>query len=83
MASGKRPLLIGGSIVSLAAAAFVIRDGGTLGNQVSVLRERMCVGGSLNAAGGLDKGCFISGNCMMIAVSFEGTLDLAKYRDGV
>jgi hypothetical protein len=43
----------------------------------------MCVGGSLNAAGGLDKGCFISGNCMMIAVSFEGTLDLAKYRDGV
>jgi len=43
--------LVGGGIASLAAAAFLIRDGGVLGRDITILEESGKIGGSLDAAG--------------------------------
>ena len=43
--------LVGGGIGSLAAAAFMIRDGGVLGADISILEASPVPGGSLDAAG--------------------------------
>jgi myosin-crossreactive antigen len=47
--------LVGGGIASLAAAAFLIRDGGVKGQNIRILEESAELGGSLDAGadGGL------------------------------
>ena len=43
--------LVGGGIGSLAAAAFMIRDGGMPGENISILEAAPLMGGSLDGAG--------------------------------
>src|SRR5271170_1678224 len=59
-----RVYLVGGGIASLAAAAFLIRDGGILGRNITILEEQNVLGGSLDAAGSREKGYKIRGKRM-------------------
>jgi oleate hydratase len=43
--------LIGGGIGSLAAAAFMIRDGGIPGENITILEASPLMGGSLDGSG--------------------------------
>lgn len=57
--------LVGGGIASLAAAAFLIRDGGILGKNITILEEMDRLGGSLDGAGSPQAGYVIRGGRMM------------------
>lgn len=57
--------LIGAGIASLAAAAFVIRDGGIPGHKITILEESKTVGGSLDAAGTPKDGYVMRGGRML------------------
>lgn len=57
--------LIGAGIASLAAAAFVIRDGGIRGHNITILEESKTVGGSLDAAGTPKDGYVMRGGRML------------------
>jgi len=46
MASGRKAYLVGGGIGSLAAAAFLIRDGGLKGSDITVYEMLPILGGS-------------------------------------
>ena len=56
--------LVGGGIASLAAAAFLIRDGGVRGENIFILEESKVLGGSLDGAGDPDTGYVIRGGRM-------------------
>ena len=60
-----RAYLVGGGIASLAAAAFMIRDGGMAGSDIIVLEELAVVGGSLDAAGSAERGYVFRGGRML------------------
>jgi oleate hydratase len=48
--------LVGGGLASLAAAAYLIRDGGLLGKDISVYEARARLGGSLSVSGNAETG---------------------------
>ena len=48
--------LIGGGIGSMAAAAFMIRDGGVAGGNIYILEANPLMGGSLDGAGDAQRG---------------------------
>jgi oleate hydratase len=49
--SERQVYLVGGGIASLAAAAFMIRDGDILGQNITILEESNTLGGSLDGSG--------------------------------
>ena len=51
MQAGAKAYLVGGGIGSLAAAAFLIRDGAMLGENITIFEQESRLGGSLDAAG--------------------------------
>src|ERR1700723_1190669 len=57
--------LVGAGIASLAAAAFLIRDGDVLGHNITILEESERIGGSLDAAGSPTDGYTIRGGRML------------------
>jgi len=57
--------LVGGGIGSLAAAAFLIRDGGIRGHNIIILEESAKIGGSLDGAGTPQDGYVIRGGRML------------------
>jgi myosin-crossreactive antigen len=57
--------LIGGGIASLAAAAFLIRDGDIPGRNITILEESKTIGGSLDAAGTPKDGYVMRGGRML------------------
>ena len=57
--------LVGGGIASMAAAAFLIRDGDFVGHNITVLEELDRIGGSLDAAGCAKDGYVLRGGRMM------------------
>ena len=57
--------LVGGGIASLAAAAFLIRDGGVRGESIMILEESGKIGGSLDGAGTPQDGYVIRGGRML------------------
>jgi oleate hydratase len=57
--------LIGGGIASLAAAAFLIRDGNIPGNRITIIEESDVIGGSLDAAGTPEGGYVMRGGRML------------------
>jgi oleate hydratase len=57
--------LVGGGIASLAAAAFLIRDGKVRGSDITILEESSTLGGSLDAAGSPEKGYIMRGGRML------------------
>lgn len=57
--------LVGGGIASLAAAAFLIRDGDVPGHTITILEESPRIGGSLDTAGNDDDGYVMRGGRMI------------------
>ncbi len=67
--------LVGGGIASLAAAAFLIRDGNILGKNITILEESPKIGGSLDAAGNPKNGYIMRGG-RMFESKYACTFDL-------
>jgi oleate hydratase len=57
--------LVGGGIASLAAAAFLIRDGDVEGRNITILEETGKLGGSLDASGSPQGGYVLRGGRML------------------
>ena len=79
-ASRPRPkaYLIGGGIGSLAAAAFMIRDAGMPGADISIFEAASVLGGSLDGAGDASAGYSMRGGRMLTPDNYECTWDLYK-----
>jgi len=67
--------LVGSGIASLSAAAFLIRDGGFAGADITILEEQDRTGGSLDAAGSPETGYTMRGG-RMFELHFDCTYDL-------
>lgn len=70
--------LIGGGIGSMAAAAFMIRDGGMSGNNITILEAEPILGGSLDGAGNAEAGYSLRGGRMLTTDNYECMWDLYK-----
>ncbi|MEG3864736.1 MULTISPECIES: oleate hydratase [unclassified Microcoleus] len=70
--------LLGGGIGSLAAAAFIIRDGGLPGRNIFILEVKPILGGSLDGAGNPVDGYSMRGGRMLTTDNYECTWDLYK-----
>jgi len=57
--------LVGGGIASLAAAAFLIRDGDVPGHRITIFEESDRIGGALDGAGSPDEGYILRGGRML------------------
>jgi len=56
--------LVGGGIASMAAAAFMIRDGDVIGHNITIIDEGDRLGGSLDGAGSAEDGYVLRGGRM-------------------
>jgi oleate hydratase len=70
--------LIGGGIGSLAAAAFLLRDGGVPGGNITIFETMPVLGGSMDAAGSPDTGYSMRGGRMFTSDNYECTWALFK-----
>jgi oleate hydratase len=70
--------LVGGGIGSLAAAAFMIRDGGVPGGHITIYEALNVLGGSLDAAGNPEAGYRLRGGRMLTTDNYECTWGLFK-----
>ena len=78
MNTESKAYLVGGGIGSLAAAAFMIRDGTVRGGNISILEALPVMGGSLDAAEQQAGGYSMRGGRMLTADNYECTWDLFK-----
>ena len=78
MSTTGKAYLVGGGIGSLAAAAFMIRDGGIPGANISIFEREARLGGSVDAAGDSVKGYSMRGSRMFTFENYECTWDLFK-----
>ena len=76
--SKQKAYLVGGGIGSLAAAAFMIRDGGFAGENISILEASPILGGSLDGGGDPGHGYSLRGGRMLTTDNYECTWDLFK-----
>ncbi len=74
----KKAWLVGGGIGSMAAAAFMIRDGGMAGKNISILEANPILGGSLDGAGNAEDGYSLRGGRMLTTDNYECMWDLFK-----
>ena len=82
----KRVFLVGGGIASLAAAAFMIRDGDVRGSDITIIDEGAVLGGSLDGSGSPESGYVLRGGrmfeskylCTFDLFASIPTLDTAK-----
>jgi oleate hydratase len=66
--------IVGGGIASLAAAAFLIRDGDVRGSKITILEESATLGGSLDAGGTPDAGYKMrGGRCLKPSICAPST----------
>ncbi|QOY88981.1 oleate hydratase [Paludibaculum fermentans] len=70
--------LVGAGIGSLAAAAFMIRDGEVPGVNITILEASPIAGGSLDGAGNAEDGYSMRGGRMVTTDNYECTWDLYK-----
>jgi oleate hydratase len=63
--SERQVYLVGAGIASMAAAAFLIRDGDMLGQNITILEESNALGGSLDGSGSPEKGYVLRGGRML------------------
>ncbi len=68
--------LVGSGIASLAAAAFLIRDAGVPGGNITIYEEGKIFGGSLDGAGTPSEGYVIRGGRMFTYEAYTCTFDL-------
>jgi len=78
MRANSKAYLVGGGIGSLAAAAFMIRDGRLSGGNISILEAAPVMGGSLDGAGDPEGGYSLRGGRMLTTDNYECTWDLFK-----
>ncbi len=78
MNAKSKAYLVGGGIGSLAAAAFMIRDGNLPGGHISILEATPIMGGSLDGAGDPEAGYSLRGGRMLTTDNYECTWDLYK-----
>jgi oleate hydratase len=78
MSRNTRAFFVGGGIGSMAAAAFLIRDGDFEGKNISILETSDLLGGSLDGAGDSEKGYSLRGGRMLTTDNYECTWDLYK-----
>ena len=78
MNSNSKAYLIGGGIGSLAAAAFMIRDGNIPGEYIYIVEALPLMGGSLDGAGNSTAGYSLRGGRMLTTDNYECTWDLYK-----
>jgi len=76
--STTKAYLIGGGIGSLAATAFMIRDGGLPGENITIMEAMPVMGGSLDGAGDPAGGYSLRGGRMLTTDNYECTWDLYK-----
>lgn len=60
-----RVYLVGGGIASMAAAAFLIRDGDMQGRRITIFEESDAIGGSLDGSGSPETGYVLRGGRML------------------
>ena len=70
--------LVGGGIGSLAAAAFMIRDGNLPGDNITILEAEPVMGGSMDGAGDPAGGYSMRGGRMLTTDNYECTWELFK-----
>ena len=70
--------MVGGGIGSLAAAAFMIRDGGIPGRNITIFEAMPVVGGSMDGGGNPTDGYTLRGGRMLTTDNYECTWDLFK-----
>ncbi len=77
MSSATQPhaYFVGGGVSSLAGAAFLIRDGGFRGDDITIFEELSVVGGGLDASGNPQKG-YVSRGGRMFESHYVCMLDL-------
>jgi oleate hydratase len=78
MSTKSKAYLLGGGIGSLAAAAFMIRDGAFSGENIVILEAKPIMGGSLDGAGNPTDGYSLRGGRMLTTDNYECTWDLFK-----
>lgn len=78
MNTQRKAHLIGGGIGSMAAAAFMIRDGGLAGENIYIYEGLPLMGGSLDGAGDAVNGYSLRGGRMLTTDNYECTWDLFK-----
>ena len=76
--AARKAWLVGAGIGSLSAAAFMIRDGGMMGRNITVLEATPLLGGSLDGAGNAETGYSLRGGRMLTSDNYECTWDLFK-----
>ena len=76
--TNKKAYLVGGGIGSLAAAAFMIRDGGMQGSNITIFETSPVTGGSLDGGGNAEDGYTLRGGRMLTTDNYECTWDLFK-----
>ena len=76
MDTNSKAWLVGGGIGSLAAAAFMLRDGSMPGESVTILEAGPILGGSLDGAGDPAAGYSMRGGRMLTTDNYECTWDL-------
>ena len=82
-AAERKAHLVGSGIANLAAAAYLIKDGGLLGANITIYEEEAMPGGVLDAFGDPEKGYFMRGErmfeanyvCLYDLMSFIPSLD--------
>ncbi|MES2143517.1 MAG: oleate hydratase, partial [Pseudomonadota bacterium] len=74
----RKAWLVGAGIGSLSAAAFMIRDGGMTGSNITILEATPLLGGSLDGAGDPEKGYSLRGGRMLTSDNYECTWDLFR-----
>ena len=74
----RKAYFIGGGIGSLAGAAFLIRDGGLLGSNITIFESLPILSGSLDAGGNAEQGYTLRGSRMFTLNIYECTWSLFK-----
>lgn len=78
MITSAKSYLVGGGIGSLAAAAFMIRDGGMPGANITIYESLPLLGGSLDGAGNPGDGYTLRGGRMLTTDNYECVWGLYK-----
>jgi len=76
--STAKAYMVGGGIGSLAAAAFLIRDGNIPGRNITIYEAMPVLGGSLDGDGNPTQGYTMRGGRMLTTDNYECTWDLFK-----
>ncbi|NRR29572.1 oleate hydratase [Oxalobacteraceae bacterium] len=78
MTTSIKAYMVGGGIGSLAAAAFMIRDAGIAGANITIFEASALSGGSLDGGGNPETGYTLRGGRMLTTDNYECTWDLFK-----